>query len=117
MKNSLFDSLFLVNHRFSLRIYCVFWKGTIYGFLYWENGGLEQLLNDMGFIPNLGFNIENLSFIVSRTLACVHIPVYAYTCMKLAYAGLEHEYAYTSLRMHALGFLWPLFYKNSFIQS
>ena len=60
----------------------------------------------MGFIPNLNFNEKkNLSFIVSGTLACIHMLVYAYTCMKLAYAGLEHAYAYACLRTHALGFL------------
>ena len=33
VKNSLFDSLFLVNLKFSQRTFCVFWKGTMYGFL------------------------------------------------------------------------------------
>ena len=27
-----------------------------------KNGGLEWLLNDMGFVPNLSINVENLSF-------------------------------------------------------
>ena len=63
----------------------------------------------MGFIPNLSFNEENLPFIVLGTLACIRMPVYAYAFMKLAYA-------YACLRMHALGFPWPLFSKNSFIQ-
>ena len=54
-------------------------------------------------------NAENLSFIVFGTLACVCMPVYAY-------AGLEHVYTYAYLHVHALGFLLPLFSKNSFIQ-
>ena len=62
----------------------------------------------MGFILNLNFNEENLPFTVSETLTCVHIPVYAYTCMKLAYADLKHEYIDA--------FSWHLFSKNSFIQ-
>ena len=76
---------------------------------------MEQVPNDVGFIPNLSFNAENLHFIVSGTLACVHMPVYAYAFMKLAYAGLEHVYAYACLGMHALEFPWPLFSKNSFV--
>ena len=71
--------------------------------------------NDVGFIPISVFNVENLPFIVSRTLACVRMPVYAYAFMKLAYAGLEHVYAYACLGMHALEFPWPLFSKNSFV--
>ena len=33
-------------------------KGTIYGYLYCENEGLEQLLDDVGFIPHLNINAE-----------------------------------------------------------
>ena len=39
---------------------------------------------------------------------CARMPMYAFT-------GLGYAYAYVSLRMHALGFPWPLFFKNSFI--
>ena len=48
----------------------------------------------MGFVPNHNFNAKNLSFIVSRTLACIRIPVYTYECMKLVYASLKHAYAW-----------------------
>ena len=115
VKNSLFDSLFPVNLRFSLRIFCMFWKDTMYRFLYWENRGLERLPNDVGFVPNLSFNAENLPFIVFGTLACIHMPVYVYTCMKHVYIGLEHTYAYACMRTHALSFPSPIFFKNSFI--
>ena len=115
MKNSFFDSLFLVNFRFSLRIFCVFERVSCVAFYIKKIGGLERLSDDVGFIPNLKFNAENLPFIVSGTLACVHMPMYAYACIKLAYTGLGHAYAYTYLRTHALGFLWPLVSKNSFI--
>jgi len=57
-----------------------------------NNSGLEQLPDNVGFIPNHIFNAENLPFIVSGTQACVRMPVYAYTCIKLAYVGLEHMY-------------------------
>ena len=60
-------------------------------------GGLKRLPNDVGFIPNLNFNAKNLFFIVSKTLACVRMPVYVYACIKLAYTGLEHAYTYTRL--------------------
>ena len=33
----------------------------MYGYLYFENWGLERLLNDVGFVPNLNINAENLS--------------------------------------------------------
>ena len=33
---------------------------------------------------------KNLSFIVSETLTCVHMPMYAYACIKHAYVELEH---------------------------
>ena len=69
----------------------------------------------MGFVPNLSFKVENISFIVFGTLACLRMPVYVYACMKLGYVSLEHAYTYMCLRRHALGFTWPLFSKNSFI--
>ena len=92
MKNSLFDSLFLVNLVFSLRIFYVSWKDTVYGLLKFENEGLEQLPDDVGFVPKPSFNAENLPFIISRTLTYVRMPVYAYTCMEHAYAELEAWY-------------------------
>ena len=50
------------------------------------------------------FNVENLSFLVSRTLACAHMPVYVYACMKHVHTELEHACAYACMRTHALGF-------------
>ena len=38
---------------------------------------------------------KNLRFIVSRTLTCACMPVYAYTCIK-------HAHACPCMRMHAL---------------
>ena len=79
MKNFLFNSLFLVNLRFSFMIFCVFLKYTMLGIIYLKNEGLEWFPNDVGFIPNLSFNVrKNLSFIASRTLAmytgpCMHM--------------------------------------------
>ena len=40
----------------------------MYGYLYCENGGLEWLLDDMGFVPNLSINAENLHLYVFGTL-------------------------------------------------
>ena len=68
VKKSFFDSLFIVYLRFFFRIFCVFWKGTMYGYLYYENGHLERLPNNVGFVPNLNINVENLHFYVSKTL-------------------------------------------------
>ena len=55
VKNSLFDSLFLVNLSvFSWNFFIFYFlKGTMYGYLYCENGGLEWLPADVGFILNL----------------------------------------------------------------
>ena len=67
----------------------------------------------MGFVLNLNFNAKNLSLMVSGTLVCIHMLMCVYEYMKLGYAytDLEHVYANTCLRMHALGFLWPSFQK------
>ena len=53
VKNSLFDLLFLVNLSVFQWDFCVFWKCTMYGYLHCENGGVEQLQNGVGFVPNL----------------------------------------------------------------
>ena len=67
----------------------------MYGYLYWENWGLEQLPNDMGFIPNLNINVENLPFFnISRTL---------------------HARVETSLRAHVKGLLGLLFQKYIYL--
>jgi len=63
VKNPLFDSLFLVNIVFSRGISVCFFKGTMYGYLYCENGGLEQLPDDVGFVLNLSINVEILLFL------------------------------------------------------
>ena len=52
MKNTPFDSLFLVNFVFFLRIFSVLE-------IYQKIGGSERLLDDVRFIPNLSFNVEN----------------------------------------------------------
>ena len=62
----------------------------MYGYLYCENEGLKQLLDNMKFVPNLNIIAENLSFFfffffnVSRTL---------------------HAHAGSGVRVHAKGFL------------
>ena len=52
MKNSLFDSLFLVNFRFSLKIFCVFWKYTMQSFKNDNiNAGREEKLVSPAQVP------------------------------------------------------------------
>ena len=82
-ENSLFDSLFLLNLRFSLRIFCVFWKGTTYDYLYCENGVLEWLLDNVRFVPNLNINTKNLHFLCFWNPTCVRRLVLAYACLRL----------------------------------
>ena len=48
-----------------------------------KNGGLEWLPKDMGFIPNLNINTENLSFLCFWNLTYVRKLVPAYTCLRL----------------------------------
>ena len=50
-----------------------------------ENKGLEQLLDDVRFIPNLRFNVEKLVLHSYWNPICVRRPVYAYTYIKFAY--------------------------------
>ena len=61
MKKSVFDSLFLVNLVFPLRIFCVF---EIYHIRIYtvEKLGLGTVPDDVRFIPNLSFNAEKLVF-------------------------------------------------------
>ena len=47
--------------------------------------GLEWLLGDVGFIPNLNINIENLSFIGFYNPSCVCRSMLAYACLRPAY--------------------------------
>ena len=53
----------------------------MYGYLYFENGGLELLPDDVGFIQNLSINAENLLYYVSGIRhvcvglsLCMHAP-------------------------------------------
>ena len=84
VKNFIFDSLFLVNLYFYLWDFCVFWKGIMYGYLYCENGGLEQLPDDVKFVSNLNINAENLHFLFFWNPTCVHrlMPAYASSCLR-----------------------------------
>ena len=47
---------------FSLRIFYVFLKATMYGFIQCENRGLEHLLDNVGFTPKSIFNAKKLVF-------------------------------------------------------
>ena len=54
---------------------------------------------------NQVLNTKNFSFIVSRTVACAHMPVYAYACLKHVHVELEHECAYACPRV-SMAFLF-----------
>ena len=62
MKNSLFDSLFLVNLSVFPSDFCVFLKRYHVRLSILWKWGLEQFLDDVGFVPSLSINAENLSF-------------------------------------------------------
>ena len=56
-------------------------------------GGLERLLDDMGFIPNLNINAENMHFLCFETLptcagSCLRTRVHAWVCKLGASFGL-----------------------------
>ena len=63
MKNSLFDSLFLVSLSVFSWDFCIFLKGTMYDYLYCKNGSLERLLDNVGFVSNLNINVKNFPFL------------------------------------------------------
>ena len=112
MKYFLFDSLFSSESCvFSFKVHPPM---KVYHFKLYiiENRGLGRLPDDVGFIPNQVFNVENLSFLVSKTLTCVLVPMYAYACMKYVHTELEHACTYACTRTHALGFSWSLFKKR-----
>ena len=66
---------------------------------------------------NISLMQKNLSFIVSRTLTCICMPVYGYACIKHAYVGLEQACVYAYMRMHALVFLGLNFPKINLFSS
>ena len=63
MKNSLFNSLFLVNLSVFPWDLCLFCKYTMQDYLYCENSGLERLPDDVGFVPNLKINAKILPYL------------------------------------------------------
>ena len=101
VKNALFDSPFLVDLGFSIRIFCVF-----------SIRDLEWLLDDVGFIvvPNININAKNLPFIGFWNPSYVRKSVPIFACIRLAYVGY-------GLCTQAKYFLGLLFSKNRFICS
>ena len=79
---------FLANLRFSLRIFCVS-ENVLCKALYSgeKKRGLERLLDDLGFIPNLNHYCKKLAlFMFLKPLLCTQD--YAYVHMLwLVYAG------------------------------
>ena len=97
MKNSLFGSLFLVNLMFS--IICVFKSYYVWPFIVQKWGfGTTPRRCGIFHLKTQTLMQKNLSFIVSGTLTCVRLPVYAYTCMKHTYKELEHACANACMR-------------------
>ena len=66
-----FDSLFLVN------------LNVFPGLLQCEKKGLERSLDDVGFVPNLNINVENLPCLGFWKSLYVHKIKPAYACRKL----------------------------------
>ena len=66
-----------------------------------------------GICSKLSLNAENLSYIISETVACARMHVYAYACFMHVYTELEHACAYMYTCTHALGFPWSFFSKNN----
>ena len=104
MKNSIFDSLFLVNLLFSLgNFLCVLKMYHVWLYIV-EKWGLERLPDDVEFIPNLSFNAKNLPFIALWNPSNVRRSMPAYACVRPAYA-------YTCMHTQAKGFLGLYFPK------
>ena len=115
VQNFLFDSLFSSESYVFYHKNSSSFENLPFQALYSRKKGFGGAYRwcEVHFKPS--FNAENLSFLVSRTLACTHMPVYAYACMKHVQANLEHACTYACMHTHALGFLWPFFSKNIFI--
>ena len=69
----------------------------MYGYLYCENEGLKQLLDNMKFVPNLNIIAENLSFFYFYFLFFYFFIFYVSRTL--------HAHAGSGVRVHAKGFL------------
>ena len=69
-------------------------------------GGLERLLDDMGFIPNLNINAENMHFLCFETLptcagSCLRTRVHAwYASLGLLLAFIFLKWIFCSLESY-----------------
>ena len=104
---------------------CLLKSYHVWQFIVWK-WGFKAALDDVRFIPKPNFNVENLSFIVFGTIACVYMPVYVYVCLKHAFVELEHACIYACPRV-SIAFYFPkiaylihkivIFSKNTFLKS
>ena len=93
MKNSLFNSLFLVNLSVFPWDLCLFCKYTMQDYLYCENSGLERLPDDVGFVPNLKINAKILPYLYFwNPLYCARLCLRAQTdsCMCILRVSLVY---------------------------
>ena len=115
VKNSLIDSLFLENLSVFQWDFCVFWKFSIYGYLYWENWILERLPDDVKFVPKLSFNAENFPYIVSGTRhVCTKLCLRKHASWLCAQASWLCAQADSCVCMPRV---WFYFFKSKFICS
>ena len=59
----------------------------IYIYIYSQNGGLEQLLDDVRFVLNLSINVENLHFLCFWNTTCMRKIGLACACIMAARTG------------------------------
>jgi len=52
-----------------------------------KNGGLELLLDNVGFIPNLTLNVEKLAFHSFQNPSMRVWPMYECTCIRPTYVA------------------------------
>ena len=60
---------------------------AIYIYIYSQNGGLEQLLDDVRFVLNLSINVENLHFLCFWNTTCMRKIGLACACIMAARTG------------------------------
>ena len=79
--------------------FCLFWKGTMYGYLYCENEGLERLPDDVVFVLNLNINIENMhaSWLHAQDDSCMRMS-------RASLALIFQKYIYVVIKSYIFHF-------------
>ena len=76
----------------------------MYDYLYCENGGLERLPDNMGFVPKLNINAKNLHFFLMFLEPHMRMQDCAYVCMSRASLALFFQNIYLLIKSYIFHF-------------